>query len=79
MGTTMTWGMRCLYFLCTIKEFMMRAFSSIWIGRAVVFLLQHKSRQEKRESVAGDIIEDIQVEIRGLSWLLCAERRPQRS
>ena len=35
-------GLRYIYFHCTIKEFTLRAFYSIWIGRAVVFLSQQK-------------------------------------
>ena len=49
--TAMTQGMRYLYFRCTIKEFMLRSFSSIWIGRAVVFLLHQKSWQDKSKLV----------------------------
>ena len=40
METVMTRGLKYLSFRCTIEEFMLRAFSSIWIGHAVVFLLQ---------------------------------------
>ena len=42
---------------------MLRAFSSIWIGCAVVFLSQNKSLREKHESVAGDLTEDIGIVI----------------
>ena len=69
MEMTMTWGLGYIYFLCTIKEFMLRAFSSIRIGRAVVLLLQQKSCLDKREYVAGDLTEDIWVGIRGVIWI----------
>ena len=69
MEMTMTRGLIYIYLRCTIKAFMLRAFSSIWIGRAVVFLLQKKLWWEERESVAGDPTEDIRFGIRGVSWL----------
>ena len=46
MDMKMTWGLRYISFRWTIKEFMLREFSSIWIGREVVFLLQNKSWQD---------------------------------
>ena len=67
METTMTKCLRYLYFHCTIKEFMLMTFSSICISRSVVFLLQQKSWQDRRKSVAGDLTEDIRVRICGVS------------
>ena len=58
---------------------MLRAFSSIWINRAVVFLSQQKLWQDKHELVARDPTEDIQVGICGVSWLSRAERVPPQS
>ena len=70
MEKTMTQGLRYLSFRLTIKELMLRAFSSIWIVRAVVFLLQHKSWRDECKLVARDPTEDIRVGIRRVSWIL---------
>ena len=75
----MTQGLIYLSFCCKIKEFMLGGFYSISIIPAVVFLSQNKSWKEEREFVAGDIAEDIRVEIRGVSWISWAERVPRRS
>ena len=61
--TTMTRGQRYLSFHCTIKEFIMRVFSSIWISCAAVFLSQQTLYQDKSELVAADITDYIRVGI----------------
>ena len=53
---------------------MLRAFSSIRIVRAVVFLLQHKSWRDECKLVARDPTEDIRVGIRRVSWILQEEQ-----
>ena len=53
---------------------MLRTFSSIWIGSAVVFLSPKKSLRDERKLVAGDPTEDIRVRIRRVSWLLQVEQ-----
>ena len=47
------------------KASILRAFSSICIGCAAVFLSQHKLWRDECKSVAGDPTEDIWVGIRG--------------
>ena len=48
------------------KGILLRAFYSIWIDRAAVFLSQQKLWWDKRESVAGDTTEDIWFGICGV-------------